>query len=324
LDSGFIATNLRKSVTGRLHHGSGLCCAHLLHAQPCNGTSFHTSLDPNRAGFFHANPWHSFAITTVQIETTSAVGITSGAPRMMELDLGIVFFWSLLGTISGCSRGYRDWRIVICAFAPALAGGVVRNMVLGLGAAAWVIDQRLMFAMLLGLIVGLGVHRVWFRLEPWLRVLDVTVIFFVTLLYTHRAANGFWSMPDPLSGQWQAQHFVLLPSIFAGIATSLGGGICGEIILRSSEALFEPDRMFGANRTPLLEPCLLAGAVVWLTSSQPIWVSLSAGGLVAGCLYGLCVVFRFNNARLYGLVSVRHEPPVFIPHVEPIASEYVN
>jgi uncharacterized membrane protein YeiH len=243
---------------------------------------------------------------------------------MMELDLGIVFFWSLLGTISGCYRGFRDWRIVICAFGPALAGGVLRNLMLGLGAAAWVIDQRLMIAMLLGLIAGLAVYRIWFRLEPWLRVLDVTVIIVVTVLYTYRAATGFWSMPDPLSGQWQVQHFDLLPSLFAGIATSLGGGICGEVILNASDGLFEPDRMFGANRTPLLEPCLIAGVMVWLTSAQAMWVSLTAGGLVAGCLYGLFLLFRINNARLYGMVSFPKQQPVYIPTVETVAAEYVS
>jgi uncharacterized membrane protein YeiH len=244
---------------------------------------------------------------------------------MMELDLGIVFFWSLLGTITGCYRGYRDWRIVICAFGPALAGGVLRNMVLGLGAAAWVIDQRLIIAMILGLIAGLGVYRVWFRLEPWLRVLDVSVIVFVTVLYTQRAMTGFWSMPDPISGQWQAQHFELLPSIFAGVATSLGGGICGEVILRSSEALFEPDGMFGTNHTPLLEPCVLAGMMVWLTHSQPIWVGLSAGCLVGGCLYGMCLFFGISNARLYGGRSIPRVQSVYVPTIEPVVvSEYVN
>jgi uncharacterized membrane protein YeiH len=243
---------------------------------------------------------------------------------MTELDLGIVFFWSLLGTITGCARGYRDWRILICAFSPALAGGVLRNAVLGLGAAAWVIDQRLMIAMLIGLFSGLLLSRVAHPFQRWLQPLDVAVIIFVTVLYTHRAANGYWSVLEAGSGEWLPKHFDVIPSLFAGMATSLGGGVCGEIILKASSALFEPDGTFGPNRTPLLEPCLLAGVMVWLTSTQALWVSLTAGTLAAIFAYGVCRYFGINNARLFGLPSVSQGQAVYVPNVEPVVSEYVN
>jgi uncharacterized membrane protein YeiH len=193
-----------------------------------------------------------------------------------SLDLLGTFVFGLSGGTLAVRKGLDLFGVMALAVAAALAGGMVRDILLGATPAAALVDQRY-------LLTAVGAGLTVFLLHPQIARLGKPVMVFDAL------GLGLFAV----TGCRKAMEFGLEPiaCILLGVLTAVGGGAVRDVLVA------EVPRVL---REEIYALAALAGAgIVVIGSSLGIadWAVTLAGVLVAFSLRVVSVIYGWSAPR---------------------------
>ena len=202
-------------------------------------------------------------------------------------DLAIVLWLDLLGTfvfaISGAMlavrRGLDIFGIAVLSVAAGLAGGIVRDLLLGAAPPAAFADPRYLAAALAAALAGFLFHRVIDRLNRPVMLLDALGL-------------GLFAV----SGCGKALDFGLgpLPAILLGVLTAVGGGVVRDMLVADVPRVLREEVYALA--------ALVGATMVWAAEALAFDPLRSAAASVAAvfAIRVLSVVFGWRAPRAPG------------------------
>jgi len=190
------------------------------------------------------------------------------ATFLLVLDLCGTFVFALSGAMSGVKHRLDLFGVLVLAFAAATAGGIVRDVLLGVEPPPAIGDWRYIAVALLAGLVTFRWSPIISRLRSSVLVLDA-------------AGLGLFAV----SGALKAVAFQLNPvaAVLLGIVTGVGGGVARDVLV--SEV---PEVM----RSELYALAALAGAAVVVVGrllSFPTPPVAVAGAALCFCLRFLAI-----------------------------------
>ncbi len=189
----------------------------------------------------------------------------------MPVTIDFLFIIDILGTlafaISGASMAMQQkldiFGVLICAFATAIGGGTLRDMLIGDLPVKWLTNEVIIISILTGTVVAMLFKQ---------RVMRFTK----TLFLFDSLGLGLFTMV----GIQKAQAFGFSP----GIAISLGtitacfGGVIRDVLLNSVPLIFRKEIYASA--------CVAGGIIYYLLT----WINLSGWVLQAVCIAVIVVI----------------------------------
>ena len=137
-------------------------------------------------------------------------------PIGLTLDLMGTFVFGISGAMLAVRRGLDVFGIAVLAVAAALAGGMIRDMLLGAEPAAALVQPLYLWAALASALVVFFAHHFLERLANPVMLLDALGL-------------GLFAV----AGCRKALQFELepLPAILLGILTAVGGGVVRDVLV---------------------------------------------------------------------------------------------
>lgn len=137
-------------------------------------------------------------------------------PIGLMLDLAGTFVFGISGAMLAVRRGLDIFGIAVLAVAAALAGGMLRDMLLGSHPVAALSEPLYLWAALASAVIVFYAHRVLERLANPVMLLDALGL-------------GLFAV----AGCRKALQFELapLPAILLGVLTAVGGGIVRDLLV---------------------------------------------------------------------------------------------
>ncbi|MHA6344341.1 trimeric intracellular cation channel family protein [Roseivivax sp. CAU 1761] len=191
-------------------------------------------------------------------------------PLGLWLDLLGTFVFGISGAVVAVRRRLDIFGIAVLSVAAGLAGGMIRDMLLGATPPTALEDPRYLLTALAAGLVGFAGHRVLARLSKPVMVLDALGL-------------GLFAV----SGCRKALHFELdpTPAILLGVLTAVGGGAVRDLLVVETprvlrEEIYALAAMVGAA-------LVVIGAALGLAES---WTA--AAGVVAAFAIRVISVWR--------------------------------
>ncbi len=176
--------------------------------------------------------------------------------------IGTIVF-AASGAMLGVRKGFDLLGVIVLGCVTAVGGGALRDTLTGLLPASWFRDERLLWAAILGALLGFVAYRKLEKRESELEFLDALGL---SLFAVTAAQRGM------------ELGFGLLGVIFIGTVSGVGGGVIRDILARDVPRIFLPGELYASTAalgclavyllTPVLssEWVLLIGALITLVS----------------------------------------------------------
>lgn len=194
------------------------------------------------------------------------------------MDVIGTFSFALAGSLAGMEKRLDPFGVLIIAFATAVGGGTIRDLLLGNTPVAWLSDLRTISTVL----VGYGFALIFAsRLKRWFRFLS----FFDAL------GLGFFT----LIGIERAIQHNLEPGICIALGTMTGcfGGVLRDVLLNNVPLVFQKEIYASAS---------IVGGIVFFLLQEVTSYELAyiVGFLAIVCLRLLALRFNWCLPAWYG------------------------
>jgi uncharacterized membrane protein YeiH len=202
----------------------------------------------------------------------TSVTVTIGAHAEMVIFVCGVFVFGLSGGLAGALKHLDPFGVVVLAGVVGLAGGAIRDIFLGIPAAA-IFDWRAVLAVVAAGVTAYVAHRPLLRLHYSIQVLDAVGLSLFSVIGADVSLN---------------HHAGPLAAALLGLATGVGGGVVRDMILN------EVPQVLRAGLYAV--PSLMASGLVVLgyeiNETSLAWYALAAGVCLVVRLVG--IVFDIN------------------------------
>ena len=204
---------------------------------------------------------------------------TDGESLLFVVDLAGTLLFAIEGG-SAAATGQLDLLgVMVLAFATALGGGIIRDLLIGAVPPASLRDWRYAVLAFLGGFLVFSLHRFVVGISPWIvLVLDAAGLSLFAIAGTEKAL--LYKMPA----------FV---AILLGTVTAVGGGVLRDIFLSRVPRLLQSDIYATA--------AILGSAVMIVTGKlglSPRWAAIS-GGATCFALRVLSLWLHWNLPRMH-------------------------
>jgi uncharacterized membrane protein YeiH len=195
------------------------------------------------------------------------------------LDLIGTFVFAISGAMLAVRRGLDIFGIAVLSVAAGLAGGIVRDLLLGATPPAAFADPRYLTAALAAAGAGFVFHRTIDRLSRPVMVLDALGL-------------GLFAV----SGCTKALAFGLgpLPAILLGVLTAVGGGVVRDMLVADVPRVLREEVYALA--------ALVGATMIWAAQAlelDPLWSAVASIAAVFAVRV-LSVVFGWRAPRAPG------------------------
>ena len=201
-----------------------------------------------------------------------------GESVLFAVDLAGTLLFAVEGGSAATSGGLDLLGVLVLAFATALGGGIVRDLLIGAVPPASLRDWRYAALAFLGGFLFFSLHRYAAGISPWVvLILDAAGLSLFAIAGTEKAL--LYKMPA----------FV---AILLGTITAVGGGVLRDIFLSRVPRLLQSD---------IYATAAIIGSAVMILSGKiglsPRWAAIS-GGVTCFTLRVLSLWFHWNLPRL--------------------------
>jgi uncharacterized membrane protein YeiH len=188
---------------------------------------------------------------------------------LLVLDLVGTFVFALSGASAGLRHRLDLFGVLVLAFSASLAGGIVRDVLIGAVPPVGISDWRYFTT---ALVAGL-VFFVWDSSDTRLRV---------TLLTLDAAGLGLFAV----AGTLKALKYHLAPgtAVLLGVLTGVGGGVVRDILVSEVPTILRPTELYAVAAM-----CGALTVVALRALSLPNQVSALAGVAVCFALRALAI-----------------------------------
>jgi uncharacterized membrane protein YeiH len=157
------------------------------------------------------------------------------------LDLVGVFAFAFLGARSAIECRFNVWGIAVCAFLPALGGGTIRSLIIGV-VPVYFSNHIYLYMVLAGAALSVVLYRMFAAIKMYVMVLDAIGMAAFSFIGAHVAASA---------------HLGLFGSVAFATLTACGGGVLSDMAERKTPRIFNQ----GAGH---LLPSVVVGVAYWL------------------------------------------------------------
>jgi uncharacterized membrane protein YeiH len=171
--------------------------------------------------------------------------------------VGTVVF-AASGAMLGVRKGFDLLGVIVLGCVTAVGGGALRDTLTGLLPASWFRDERLLWAAIIGALLGFVGYRRLEKRESELEFLDALGL---SLFAATAAQRGV------------ELGFGLLGVVFIGTVSGVGGGVIRDILARDVPRIFLPGELYASTAAL---GCVVVYLLTPLVSSE--WV-LALGAL---------------------------------------------
>ncbi len=192
--------------------------------------------------------------------------------------IGTIVF-AASGAMLGVRKGFDLLGVIVLGCVTAVGGGALRDTLTGLLPASWFRDERLLWAAIIGSLLGFVAFRRLEKRESELEFLDAVGL---SLFAVTAAQRGM------------ELGFGLLGVVFIGTVSGVGGGIIRDILARDVPRIFLPGELYASTAAL---GCLAVYLLTPVLSSQ--WVLVIAA---------LITLFSRLAARRYRLTLPVRDP----------------
>lgn len=180
---------------------------------------------------------HGIAMVHAAPVITLASPMTAKAPLPLEsnwfftiVEYLATFFCGAIGGIAAYRHGFDDFAIMVAAWFTALGGGTIRDILIGIFPPA-----NLSNYWYLGIAFASGLVAIIFH--PEVEKLYWTTTIFDALALALFAVDG--------ATKGMAYHMPAVTSVFLGLITGIGGGMCRDIIINEVPMVIKDRHLYG-------------------------------------------------------------------------------
>jgi uncharacterized membrane protein YeiH len=145
--------------------------------------------------------------------------------------IGTVVF-AASGAMLGVRKGFDLLGVLVLGCVTAVGGGALRDTLTGLLPASWFRDERLLWAAIVGALLGFVAYRRLEKRESELEYLDALGL----SLFAATAAQRGMEL-----------GFGLLGVVFIGTVSGVGGGVIRDILARDVPRIFLPGELYAST-----------------------------------------------------------------------------
>jgi uncharacterized membrane protein YeiH len=179
----------------------------------------------------------------------------------IAFDLAAVLLWAMTGAIAGMRKGYDFVGVTVLALVTALAGGLLRDMLLARGTPAALTDGRYLLAVIGGGAAALAFRALLHRLRMVFALADALGVGIYAVVGTQKSL---------------ALGLPVVSSVLLGVVTAVGGGVVRDVLVREEPLVFKPGEWYAL--AALSGSVVFAGLVVGLRW-DPTRAALLASGV---------------------------------------------
>lgn len=194
------------------------------------------------------------------------------------MDVTGTFSFALAGSLAAMEKRLDPFGVLIIAFATAVGGGTIRDLLLGNTPVVWLTDLRTVSTILVGYTFALIFAS---RLKRW----------FLLLTFFDALGLGFFT----LIGIEKAIQHNLQPGICIALGTMTGcfGGVLRDVLLNNVPLVFRKEIYASAS---------IVGGIVFFLLQEITNYELAyiAGFLIIVCLRLLALKFNWSLPAWYG------------------------
>ncbi|MFL5263752.1 MAG: trimeric intracellular cation channel family protein [Anaeromyxobacteraceae bacterium] len=165
----------------------------------------------------------------------------------VAFDLAAVLLWAMTGAIAGMRKGYDFVGVTVLALVTALAGGMLRDVLLARGTPASLTDGRYLLAALTGGAAALLFRALLHHLRVIFTLADALGVGIYAVVGTQKALS--YGLP-------------VVSSVMLGVVTAVGGGVVRDVLVREEPLVFKPGEWYAL--AALAGSVVFAGLVVGL------------------------------------------------------------
>ncbi len=145
--------------------------------------------------------------------------------------VGTVVF-AASGAMLGVRKGFDLLGVIVLGCVTAVGGGALRDTLTGLLPASWFRDERLLWAAIVGALLGFVAYRRLEKRESELEFLDALGL----SLFAATAAQRGMEL-----------GFGLLGVVFIGTVSGVGGGVIRDVLARDVPRIFLPGELYAST-----------------------------------------------------------------------------
>jgi uncharacterized membrane protein YeiH len=145
--------------------------------------------------------------------------------------VGTVVF-AASGAMIGVRKGFDLLGVIVLGCVTAIGGGTLRDTLTGQVPATWFKDERLLWAAIIGSVLGFLAYRRLAKREAQLEVLDALGL----ALFASSAAQRGIDL-----------GFGALGVVFVGTVSGVGGGVIRDILARDVPRIFLPGELYAST-----------------------------------------------------------------------------
>jgi uncharacterized membrane protein YeiH len=165
--------------------------------------------------------------------------------------IGTVVF-AASGAMLGVRKGFDLLGVIVLGCVTAVGGGALRDTLTGLLPASWFRDERLLWAAIIGALLGFVAYRRLEKRESELEYLDALGL----SLFAATAAQRGMEL-----------GFGVLGVVFIGTVSGVGGGVIRDILARDVPRIFLPGELYASTAAL---GCVAVYVLTPLTSSEVV------------------------------------------------------
>ncbi|MFN3265220.1 MAG: trimeric intracellular cation channel family protein [Deinococcales bacterium] len=180
--------------------------------------------------------------------------------------IGTIVF-AASGAMLGVRKGFDLLGVIVLGCVTAVGGGALRDTLTGLLPASWFRDERLLWAAIIGALLGFLGYRRLEKRESELEILDALGL---SLFAATAAQRGV------------ELGFGVLGVVFIGTVSGVGGGVIRDVLARDVPRIFLPGELYASTAALgcvvifLLAPIASSEIVLALGTSATFFSRLAA------------------------------------------------
>jgi uncharacterized membrane protein YeiH len=155
-------------------------------------------------------------------------------------DLAAVALFAVTGAIAAMRKGYDLVGVIVLALSTALAGGLLRDVLLQRGTPAALLDGRYLLAVLGGGAAALAFRAFLHRMKLVLLLADALGLGIYAVVGTQKSL---------------ALGLPVVSAVLLGVVNAVGGSVVREVLVREEPLIFRPGEWYAL--------AALAGAVLF-------------------------------------------------------------
>src|SRR5919206_992395 len=176
----------------------------------------------------------------------------------LGFDLAATALFAVTGAIAGMRKGYDFVGVTVLALATAVAGGLLRDLLLARGTPAALLDGRYLVAVLAGGALALSFRAFLHHLRLALLLADALGLGLYAAVGTQKSL---------------ALGLPVVSAVLLGVVNAVGGSVVREVLVREEPLIFKPGEWYAL--------AALAGAIVFAALVVGLHLDATRAALVA-------------------------------------------